>query len=123
MGINRDINNVEEMIKEITTGALNGSFTIDDEWFSGEGREKILKDFKTSGSFIGNVATNLYNAISSDTTIVQALKGIRNEEVVKLATSNLLTKEGAKKFLLLYRVKKMPLFWKRILLYQCFCQK
>ena len=43
-GINRDVNKAEEITKDITTGALNGSFTIDDEWLSGEGRDKILKN-------------------------------------------------------------------------------
>jgi hypothetical protein len=53
-GLNRNTDNAQEVTKDMTTGALDGTATIDNRWFSGAGRENILNQHK---DFVGNLNT------------------------------------------------------------------
>lgn len=44
------LNNSQEITKDIITGALNGSMTIDNRVFTSDGRSSIANDFKNLGS-------------------------------------------------------------------------
>ena len=44
--LNRDVDNSQEITKDIITGALNGSMTIDNRVFTSDGRSSIANDFK-----------------------------------------------------------------------------
>jgi filamentous hemagglutinin len=45
-GVNRDIARAQEVTKDMTTGALDGSFTIDNRLLTEEGRASIVEDFE-----------------------------------------------------------------------------
>ena len=46
LSINRNVDNSQEITKDIITGALNGSMTIDNRLFTSDGRSSIANDFK-----------------------------------------------------------------------------
>ena len=68
--LNRDVDKSQEITKDIITGALNGSMTIDNRVFTSDGRSSIANDFKNLGS---NLHT-LYKDITKNNIIVQSVK-------------------------------------------------
>ena len=93
-GLNRDTTKAQEITKDMTTGALDASASIDNRVFTSEGREDIVKDHKKAISFIENISENLYNSMAEDTKFSDALKSVRFEEVSKKAVENILSKEN-----------------------------
>jgi filamentous hemagglutinin len=61
--LNRDINNSQQITRDMITGALDGSMTIDNRLFTEEGRESIKNDFS-------NLRTNLKIATYGATNTV-----------------------------------------------------
>jgi hypothetical protein len=68
--LNRDVNNTQEVTKDLITGALDGSVTVDNRLFTEEGRKNIVKDFENFG---GNLAKALTGATG---TVYSSLKTI-----------------------------------------------
>lgn len=75
-GLNRDIDNVQEITKDQVTGALDASVTVDNRIFTESGREQIAKqheDFVDNIEQIGDglrnniVTKSIENAITDDT--------------------------------------------------------
>ncbi len=98
-GLNRDITKAQEITKDITTGTLDATASIDNRVFTSEGRAEIAREHKKAGSFIENVSSNLYNAMAKDTKFADAMKSIKFEETSKLAVERLLSQDGGKEAL------------------------
>ena len=95
-GLNRDTTKAQEITKDITTGTLDATASIDNRVFTSEGRAEIAREHKKAGSFIENVSSNLYNAMAKDTKFADAMKSIKFEETSKLAVERLLSQDGGK---------------------------
>jgi hypothetical protein len=68
-GLNRDVDNTQEVTRDQITGALDGSITIDNRLLSEQGRTSIVKDFTNLTANIGQIAENITN----NNIIVQAI--------------------------------------------------
>jgi filamentous hemagglutinin len=75
-GLNRDVNKSQELTKEMITGALDGSVTIDNRVFTEEGRKSIVKDFKEAGKNLEQI----YENITENNIIVQSVKAVLNDD-------------------------------------------
>lgn len=98
-GLNRDTDMAQEITKDITTGTLDATASIDNRVFTSAGRADIAREHKKAGSFIENVSSNLYNAMAKDTKFTDAMKSIKFEEASKLAVERLLSQDGGKEAL------------------------
>ena len=67
-GVNRDINNTEEITRDIIDGALNASVTIDNRLLSKEGRASIKDDFKTSGDLVVDIGGGVADLFTEKST-------------------------------------------------------
>jgi hypothetical protein len=70
--LNRDINNTQEITKDLITGALDGSVTVDNRLFTEEGRKSIVKDFENFGV---NLVKTAAGAVSTVVSPVMAVYG------------------------------------------------
>jgi F0F1-type ATP synthase membrane subunit b/b' len=70
-GLNRDITNTQTITKDLITGTLDGSVTIDNRWFTEEGRASIVEDFKNAGK-------NLMEVVELVGGLIDKLKGDKN---------------------------------------------
>ncbi len=61
-GLNRDVNNSQEITKDMITGALDGSMTVDNRVLTSKGRFQIANDFKNFG---GNTKMAIKGASST----------------------------------------------------------
>ena len=75
-GLNRNVDKSQEITKDIITGALDASMTIDNRVFTSDGRSSIANDFKNLGS---NLHT-LYKDITKNNIIVQSVKNAVTDE-------------------------------------------
>ena len=55
-GLNRDTSNAQEITKDMTTGTLDATASIDNRVFTSDGRAEIAREHKKAGSFIENVS-------------------------------------------------------------------
>ena len=58
-GLNRDTTKAQEITKDMTTGVLDSTVTIDNRVFTEEGRNSIAKDHKKAVRVIPNLFRNL----------------------------------------------------------------
>lgn len=91
--LNRDIGSIQSITKDMVTGALDASVTVDNRIFTSDGRALIVKDFKISASFIENVAKNIVEMAKGN--VVEGVKNIRFQERVKNVIGDIAsTEEG-----------------------------
>ncbi len=64
-GINRDVNEMNEIVSDKVTGALDVDLTIDNREFTKDGREQINKDLEQAGGFV-TAAKNMLNNINQE---------------------------------------------------------
>ena len=63
-GLNRDTTKAQEITKDLTTGTLDATVTIDNRVFTSEGRNSIAKDHKKAVRVIPNLFRNLLLVLS-----------------------------------------------------------
>ncbi|MGN0929306.1 MAG: hypothetical protein ACI4N3_01560 [Alphaproteobacteria bacterium] len=71
-GLNRDVERAQEITKDKITGALDGSMTIDNRVFSGEGWRSIIEDHT---NLVGNTLTVLGDIWNLPNTMIGATIG------------------------------------------------
>ena len=64
-GLNRDTTKAQEITKDMTTGVLDSTVTIDKRVFTEEGRNSIAKEHKKTVRVIPNLFRNLSLVLSS----------------------------------------------------------
>jgi hypothetical protein len=71
-GLNRDVNNTQEITKDIITGALDGSMTVDNRMFSEAGWDSIIDQHE---KFFDNLSVAVKDTMNLPNTVIGAVWG------------------------------------------------
>ncbi|NRB42131.1 MAG: hypothetical protein HRU20_27290, partial [Pseudomonadales bacterium] len=77
-GLNRDLNNSQEITKDMETGGLNATLTIDHKLLTAEGRQEIAKSAVTAYLHGDEIIEAVTDVATTDKSATEFFSGVRN---------------------------------------------